>query len=267
MENQALIQQLQRRIERIETGSRADDGNTFSSGSPIIDRMLPAGGYRRGTLIQWIAAPTPARRNSDSSGGCAVDFLSLLTAANACADGGALVVADRSGQFYPPAATALGLDAGNMVVIQPPDSSSQHDARYDEEFFWAVDQSLRCSAVAAVWVVAPHIGERWFRRFQLAAESSGTMGLFVSPPSALGKPGWSEVQWGVQSIPGVRNEKASGPAAQRIRLQLLRCRGGQSGGAVDLQIDSASGKVSMTGLMSDLNRSRDRQNQSLMRTG
>ena len=277
MADQALIQQLQRRIERIETTSRADDGNTFSSGSPIIDRMLPAGGYRRGTLVEWIAAPAKSRRASGSSGGCAADFLSMLAAVSACADGGALVVADCNRQFYPPAAAALGIDPGNMVVIrpgkggtgfQPVCAQSQAGSlchRSSEEFFWAIDQSLRCPAVAAVWVAAARIGERWFRRFQLAAESSGTVGLFVRPPSALGQPGWSEVQWKVQptsyqSTPSLREgrrftagegdhpptlQATKGPASRAIRLQLLRCRGGKSGSVVNLRIDSASGGVSM----------------------
>ncbi len=243
MADQALIHKLQQQIERIETTSRADDGNTFSSGSATMDRMLPAGGYRRGALVEWIAAPDKSRRRSSFSGGCAVDFLSMLAAANACADGGALVIADRDCQFYPPAAAALGIELGNVVVIRPGADfrRSAGNRRYDEEFFWAVDQSLRCSAVAAVWVAAAHIGERWFRRFQLAAESSGTVGLFVRPPSALGQPGWSEVQWKVQPVP---NTRSNGPASRAIRLQLLRCHGGKSGSVANLQIDSVTGGLS-----------------------
>ena len=113
------------------------------------------------------------------------------------ADGGSLVVADRHRQFNPPAAAAIGIDLGNVVVIRPPEEKSLHDRRYDEEFFWAIDQALGCSAVAAVWGALDRVGERWFRRFQLSAEASGTMGLFVRPSSAMDQPGWSEVRWRV----------------------------------------------------------------------
>lgn len=235
MATQALVEQLQHRIERIETSGRVDDGHTISSGCAAVDDLLPEGGYRRGTLIEWVSG-----LSLRSSGGCGADFLSLLTAANACADGGALVVADRHRRFYPPAAAAMGIDLGNVVVIRPPEEKSPHDRRYDDEFFWAIDQALGCSAVAAVWGAIDQIGERWFRRFQLSAEASGTMGLFVRPGSAIGQPGWSEVQWHVMA----RRSRVMAAATQQVELKLARCRGGRSGKRIGLQIDTVTGHVS-----------------------
>ena len=249
MATQALVQQLRNRIERIETGSRADDGQTISSGCAAVDNLLPESGYRRGTLIEWVGEVRSAqnetlsnrpKRECASSGGCAADFLSLLTAANACADGGALVIADRHRQFNPPAAAAIGIDLGNIVVIRPPEEKSPHDRRYDDEFFWAIDQALGCSAVAAVWGAVDRIGERWFRRFQLSAESSGTMGLFVRPSSTIGQPGWSEVRWHVTPNPSA----ATAAASQQVELTLARCRGGRSGKSIGLQINTVTGNVS-----------------------
>jgi len=231
MATQAFVQQLRNRIERIETSSRVDDGQVISSGCAAADRLLPAGGYRRGTLIEWI---------SSRHGGCGADYLSLLTAAKACADGGALVVADRRRQFNPPAAAAMGIDLGNVVVIRPPAEKSLHDHRYDDEFFWAIDQALGCSAVAAVWGALDQVGERWFRRFQLSAEASGTMGLLVRPCSAIDQPAWSEVRWQVTA----KRSSKTAAATQRVELTLARCRGGRSGRSVDLSIDTVTGKVS-----------------------
>ena len=252
MATQALVQQLQNRIERIETGARADDGQKISSGCAAVDALLPEGGYRRGTLVEWVGGlglrpvsrdhattgqrPMPPK----SSGGCGADYLSLLTAANACADGGALVIADRNRQFNPPAAAAIGIDLGNVVVIRPPEEKSPHDRRYDDEFFWAIDQALGCSAVAAVWGSVDRIGERWFRRFQLSAEASGTMGLFVRPASSIGQPGWSEVCWHVAA----QRSSSSAAAVQQVELTLGRCRGSRSGQQIGLRIDTVTGVVS-----------------------
>ena len=243
MANQALVQQLRNRIERIETSARADDGQTISSGCDVIDGLLPEGGYRRGTLIEWLGGPGRAGggfSQGNSGGGCGADYLSLLTAANACADGGALVIADRHRQFNPPAAAAIGIDLGNVVVIRPPEEKSPHDRRYDDEFFWAIDQALGCSAVAAVWGVVDRIGERWFRRCQLSAEASGTMGLFVRPASAINQPAWSEVRWHVTA----RRSAVTSAATQQLELKLVRCRGGRSGQRANLQIDTVTGKIS-----------------------
>ena len=245
MAAQELVRQLQNRIKRIETSGRADDGQTISSGCDEVDQLLPEKGYRRGTLIEWVtrygskACRAVSFRDVRSSGGCGADYLSLLTAANACADGGALVVADRARRFYPPAAASAGIDLGNVVVIRPPEEKSSHDRRYDDEFFWAIDQALGCSAVAAVWGAIDRIGERWFRRFQLSAEASGTIGLFVRPPSAMGQPGWSEVQWHVTP----KRSVATAAATQCVELKLARCRGGQTGKRIGLQINAVTGKV------------------------
>lgn len=240
MATQALVQQLQRRIEGIETLSRVDDGQTVSSGCAAIDCLLPQQGFARGTLIEWVADLRAKR----SSGGCAADYLSLLVAKEACADGGAIVIADRHRNFFPPAAASLGIDLGNVVVIRPPAGQAVHDHRYDDEFFWAIDQALGCSAVAAVWASVDQVGERWFRRFQLSAENSGTMGLFVRPAAANQLASWSEMRF--QVTPQVTENMAGESetaAVQSLRLTLARCRGGRSGLSVDLQIDTVTGDV------------------------
>lgn len=177
-----------------------------------------------------------------SSGGCGADYLSLLVAVNACADGGALVIADRNRRFNPPAAAAIGVDLGNVVVIRPPEEKSSHDRRYDDEFFWAIDQAIGCSAVAAVWGAVDRIGERWFRRLQLSAEASGTMGLFVRPATVVGQPGWSEVCWHVAG----QQSNSTAAATQQVELTLARCRGGRTGKRIELQINTVTGNVSQT---------------------
>ncbi len=249
MAKQTLVRQLQNRIERIETSARADDGQVISSGNVAVDKLLPDGGYRRGTLIEWVSVAaknvltTGSRscrsKNGRFSGGCGADYLSLLTAANACSDGGALVIADRHRQFNPPAAAAIGVDLGNVVVIRPPEEKSVHDRRYDEEFFWAIDQALGCSAVAVVWGAIETMGERWYRRFQLSAEASGTMGLFVRSGSAMDQPTWAEVRWSVAAMcSGV-----TAAATQQVEVTLARCRGGRAGQKIELSIDTVSGEI------------------------
>jgi hypothetical protein len=202
--------------------------------------MLPAGGYRRGTLIEWI---TPGSH----SGGYGADFISLITAQQACQAGGALVVFDPDRQFYPPAANALGIHNSNLIVLRPSTRLSKHADDDDQnEICWAIDQALRCSAVAAVWGSLDYLGERWFRRFQLAAESSGTLGLFVRPASALNRPSWAEVQWQVVAPEAggqVVARPEAGPEQRPLRLRLHRCRGTLAGNTIDLEINTITGSV------------------------
>ena len=124
------------------------------------------------------------------------------------------------GGFYPPAAAALGIELDNLVVVHP-----TRPADYD----WAWSQSLHCSAVAAVVGWPEKLDSREFRRWQLAAETSGSLGLLVRSSRAAGEPHWADVRLLVQSL--------STAAERRMKVELLRCRGRQASRSVELELD------------------------------
>ena len=257
-----LITQLREQIRQTETASRVGDGSLVTNGCHAIDRLLPENGYPRGTLVQWISA-----------GGSGADLLSLRVAQQACDDGGALVIIDPQHEFFPPAAAAIGINLDNLIVLRgnklanrrgnqqttkqasTRDRSSgfvasctpsSTDSTTYNDLLWSIDQSLRCPAVAAVWGPLKEINERWFRRFQLSAESSGCMGLFVQPAAAARQPTWAEVQW----MAGANSPTATTgfttddlQHSQLVRLQLTRCRGTHTGKAITLAINHITGKV------------------------
>ena len=260
----SIISQLRNQIRSVETASRADGQARVSSGCAVIDRLLPEGGYQRGTLVQWL-----------TGGGQAADYLSLLAARQAANDGGAIVVFDPQHQFYPPAAAAIGINLDNLIVLKnsspnssPKTLSQKHHSQnqqLDTDLLWSIDQALRCPAVAAVWGPPGRIGERWFRRFQLSAESSGCLGLFVQPIAQIRQPSWADVQWLVSnSEVGMRNAEWPGSSHSTFRtphsafensdlripnsdfltrLQLTRCRGSQTGKSINLWINTITGNV------------------------
>jgi hypothetical protein len=268
----ATLNQLREKIRAVETENRRGDGSIVKHGCEAIDRLLPEGGYPRGSLVQWL-----------SSGGLGAEYLSLRVAQQACQSGGALVIADPQRQFFPPAAAAMGLKLDNMILLQ---------TENDKELWWGIDQALRCPAVAAVWGWLDVIEERQFRRFQLSAESSGAIGLFLQPYAAARKPSWAEVQWlvGMNSLPASyppttsslelsppdlgeslpiareRNDglsEAEAPTSsvfqstaqllqastlkpttlRTVSLQLTRCRGTYTGKAIWLAIDPVTGSM------------------------
>jgi len=160
----------------------------IDTGCPGLGRLLPGGGYERGSLVEWFA-----QRH-----GSGVSSLSLLAAASAMKDGKALVVMDWQGTFYPPSAAALGIDLQRVVVVRP---LSREDG------WWGLDQALRCPAIGAVWSELPEeMDDRLARRLQLAAEEGGTLGLFVRDIRTRGRPSWADVQWLVRSEPFDSND-------------------------------------------------------------
>lgn len=259
------ISQLRSQIRAVETHRNALAEDRVHSQCVAVDRLMPQSGYARGTLNDWIAPS-----------GCAADFLSLSVAHAACENGGALVVIDPDRQFFAPAAAAMGINMDNVIVLRGEQKSAGHIRATGQDLLWAIDQSLRCPAVAAVWGPLPKIDDRWQRRFQLSAESSGAMGLFVRPLAVARQPSWSEVQWLVSPgmNPGSKRRrsaetlnpvqtigKATGKVTGRpritddrttddqtandfnVRLSLVRCRGTHGGKSISISINTVTGSV------------------------
>ena len=207
----------------------------ISSGCPALDRLLPENGFRKGTLIEWIGA-------AEDGGGDGAATLAFRAAVEACRASGVIVVLDRSGEFYPPAAVRLGIEPARWVIVHP-SSKSDHG--------WALDQALRCPAVAAViaWPDAPlgnrpserpsakkpngRLDSHTFRRLQLAVEQGGGVGMLIRPHAARRDPSWADVRLLVEPLADASPYGRS----RRMRVEVLRCRGGRGEQTVEVEID------------------------------
>jgi protein ImuA len=252
----SLRQQL-RRMESRRSADEAAERVTFSTGGSVLDALLPHGGLRPGTLVEWVC---DARRSGAM-------LLAMIAAAKVLAHPASaarpLVIADGLGgdigsaqeSFYPPAAVALGIPSDRMVIFRKQSGHTRSD------FVWAIDQALRSGAVAAVFA---EIGD-WLdpadaRRLQLAAEIGGAIGLLVRPtrtaaassssriappagpmagktagmkrptPTAKTSASFADIRWLVSPLPG--------HGGRRLQVELARCRGGIAGGSRLIEIDS-----------------------------
>lgn len=199
----ATLARLRRALaQRVKETSRAND--THSSGCPALDRILPAGGLQRGTLVDWLYA--------SRAGGAGT--LALTAAREALAHDTSLVVIDPGREFYPPAAVTLGIDLGQLVLIRP---ATQRDT------LWAWEQALRSPAIGAVWGLMSRIEPRAFRRLQLAAEAGRAVGHLVRPAGQQNAPGWAHIQLLV----------GAGSSGRR-RVTVTRAGQGCSGQSIEL---------------------------------
>ena len=124
-----------------------------------------------------------------------------------------IVLIDALGDFYPPAARQHGVDFDRLIVLRP---GNERDA------FWAVDQSLRCPAVAVVIAPLTRLDDLLSRRLQLAAESSGCLGLILRSVRRRTK-SFAAVQMLLESVDRRAAEKS---AARPCRITLLSVREG-----------------------------------------
>ncbi len=249
---QQIAAALQEKIRQLErTKSLRCEESRVSAGCAAIDQLLPERGLQRGWLTEWLGV---------EGGGAGT--LALIAAREACLEGGALVILDRQQNFYPPAAAALGIDLSALLVLRPQNLQDE---------LWALDQVLRCPGVAAVWAPLETVDDRTFRRWQLAAEESGVLGLLIRPALWRGRPSWSEVQFCVEPRPtgslqalSARLPRTQGEptpvdsrivqehenltsgrmsGARRLRVELTRCRSGPAQGAVEVELDEVTGAL------------------------
>jgi protein ImuA len=184
------------------------DRSAVRTGWPALDRLLPAGGVRRGSLVELL-----------DLGGGAESVAAILTV-TACRSPGVVVVVDQAGEFYPPALAGWGVPVERQIVVRPGD---------DADALWAADQALRSRAAAAVWLWRDRLAPHDFRRLQLSAEAGGAVGLLLRPAHCRGRPTGADVQLAVGPRPAARG--------WRLHVELTRCRGSTPGAAADIDLE------------------------------
>jgi protein ImuA len=245
---------------------------TVSSGFRALDGLLSAGGVRRGSLVEWWPAGDAAV--ADAAGAvtlaCAVACRLAGTAGRATVAAGSttaattIVVVDRGGRFHPPAvmpwlagpSAAGGKASGGpqLVVVRP--------ARHEDEL-WAIDQSLRCPAVAAVVAWPGRLSATAMRRLQLAVRSSGAVGLLIrglhlpqqersAAPATVRQESWRSPSWADVRLTVSPVEPAGGVGirSSERRLRLAVVGGAWAGGlpaerSVEVRLDLSTGRESV----------------------
>ncbi len=171
------VRRLRGKLERYRKRRARQAGWTrrfIPTGLVALDDALPHGGLPCGAVTEIL---------SDGSGvGAMTLAMRIATRIETGTDEGVpecceafddhryVVLIDTFQDFYPPAAAQRGVALDRLIVIRP----SGH-----KEAFWALDQSLRCRAVAVVIAPLVQLDEVRSRRLQLAAESSGALGLVL----------------------------------------------------------------------------------------
>ena len=184
-----------------------------------IDRLL-GGGVRLGSLVAW----------HGWGRGHGATTLALRMARGVCGGQKRLVVVERESGFYPPAAVAWGIRPDEMIIVR---------CTTAEDELWSVEQALRCRAVGAVLAWPKRLNDRQLRRWQLAAERAGSVGLLVRDGRR------QRGGYAVETCLYVR-PLAGQHGCWRFRVERLRGRNRSSGACVHLEIDEATGTIRET---------------------
>ena len=211
LRDSAVLERLRAAVRRIEGGGpgwAGDDTPVLRLGPGEIDGHLPWGGLPVGALHEIAAAES-------GMAGAASAFAAHLAAL--AGDGPVLWCEGErvldAGALHPPGLRRFGLEPGRLVVARTAN---------DAETLWAMEDGLRCGALAAAVGALAAISLTESRRLQRAAETGGTAALMLRPAGAGAAPNAATTRWRVGAAPS-----AEGGA---WRLEMFRCRGGPPGG-------------------------------------
>jgi protein ImuA len=216
LSRKALLEDLTQRIQEMESRGHPRRA-PVRLGIPGLADCLPEGGLPAGALVEVLCADP----------GAGAWTLALLLAERARGNHKALVVADARGWFYPPAASRLGVDLEQCIVVRP--ASSRDGAA-------AIRQALHCAAVGAALGWFDRLSSSEGRRLQLAAETGGGVGFLLRPATARRAPSFAVLRLLIQPMPAP-------DFPRRVGVEVVRCRGAAGGQSLVLEIDDATGDV------------------------
>ena len=228
------IEELRERIQRLE-GAAGRQRLVLPFGVKAIDRHLPGGGLALGALHEVAGGG-----NGAIDGAAAALFAAGIAARTR---GKVLWCVTRQDLFAPALAQA-GLVPDRVIYVEAGDEKS---------VLACFEEGLRHGGLGAVVAEVARLSMTASRRLQLAAESSGTIGIAVrrwrrqAEAADFGQPTASVTRWRVSALPSTPLP-VPGVGRARWRLELIRCRAGES---ADFEVEACDAKGRLA-LPSDL---------------
>lgn len=231
-----VIADLRERIQRLEGGTgRARKVLPF--GLAQVDQRLPGGGLALGCLHEVAGG-----------GNGAVDgaAAALFAAGVAARTRGKVLWCVTRQDLFAPALAQAGLLPSKVIFVEAGD---------EKVLLACMEEGLRHGGLGAVVAEVARLSMTASRRLQLAAESSGAIGIAVrrwrrpTEASDFGQPTASVTRWRVSVLPSVPLP-VPGVGRPRWLLELIRCRAGES---ADFEVEAcdAKGRIALPSEVAD----------------
>ncbi|MBB2165249.1 damage-inducible protein [Gluconacetobacter sp. 1b LMG 1731] len=219
------LEALRDQIRRLE-GSATRRRAVLPFGIPDIDRRLPGSGLALGALHEVAGGGNDAL-NSAAAGQFAAGIAARTK-------GKVLWIVTRQ-DLFAPALKQVGLDGSRVIYVE---------AGVDQDVLACFEEGLRRGGLGAVVAEVARLSMTASRRLQLAAETSGALGIAVrrwrrqTEAADFGQPTASVTRWRISVLP---SESLPVPGVGRARwlLELIRARAGES---ADFEVEACDGK-------------------------
>jgi protein ImuA len=209
----SVIDDLRARIERLEnTSARLHAVLPF--GVSAIDDRLPQGGLALGCLHEVAGGGEGAIHGAAAA---------LFAAGIAARTSGKVLWCVTKADLFAPALAQVGLPPDRVIYVEAGD---------EKTVLACFEEGLRHGGLGAVVGEVARLSMTASRRLQLAAESSGAIGLAIrrwrrqTEAVDFGQPTASVTRWRVTALPSTPLP-VPGVGRARWQLELIRCRAGE----------------------------------------
>ena len=219
------LEALRAQVSRLEGQGRRRRG-VLPFGMPEIDGRLPDGGLALGALHE-VAGGGHDALNAAASG--------LFSAGIAARTRGKVLWIATRQALYAPALQQVGLSARRTIYVA---------ARSDVDVLACFEEALRHQGLGAVVAEVARLSMTASRRLQLAAETSGALGIAIrrwrrqTDAADFGQPTASVTRWRVSVLPSVPLP-VPGVGRSRWLLELIRARAGE---CADFEVEACDAK-------------------------
>lgn len=207
------IEELQRQIIRLQAGERQAD-RQLGLGLGAIESAFPDKALPRGVVHELISYSSQAAASTSG-------FLSMLL--GKLMQGGGLCVwvsTQPRRSVFPPALVSFGISPDRIFFV---------DTIKPKDTLWAIEEALKCNALAAVVGELTELSFHESRRLQLAVEQSGVTGFIHRFRPKLENSVACVSRWKITPLASEAPDGLPGLGFPRWNVQLVKVRNGQPG--------------------------------------
>lgn len=231
-----VISELRERIARLE-GGNARERTVLPFGVAGIDKVLPGGGLALGALHEVAGGGNGALDGAAAA---------LFAAGIAARTTGKVLWCVTRPDLFAPAIAQAGLPPGRVIYVEAGDEKS---------VLACFEEGLRHRGLGAVVAEVARLSMTASRRLQLAAESSGAIGIAIrrwrrmAETADFGQPTAAVTRWRVSVLPSTPLP-VPGVGRARWHVELIRARAGES---ADFEVEAcdAKGRIALPSTVVD----------------
>jgi protein ImuA len=217
-----IIAQLQKDILPLQGFRSISAGTAINVGWGQMDDAFPNGAFPLGAVHEFLCSGS--EDGAPTSGFIAGLLAPLMR------NRGVTIWISSSRKLFPPALKIFGIEPDRIIFL---------DLQKEKDVIWAMEEALKCGALAAVVGEMREISFTASRRLQLAVEQSQVTGfIFRCNPRNLNTTACVS-RWRVTPLPSETGDDLPGIGFPRWNVELLKVRNGKPG---TWQIEWAGGR-------------------------